>query len=672
MALNVPFGVSQRTKRIVLQAIESYQPSDNSGDESDDSYIGQELRIVPHESVDDEYEDEERLLQYADEVQEIPAEPISISTPIGAAADSDSEDDVPRGPTIRSNRPSSHRIISSESEDEISDLPEESENEYAANSLQYHGKKNCFTWLSHPVLPSSQTRAHNVINVRCSKLNGPALSLGNNPTPGKVWDLFFSDQLIEEITTHTNAKLEKTRSKLLFDHHTYKPTNADEIKAFIGILVLCCIYKSSHESVKSLFSTTISGRPIFRGIMTEKRFEILQRNLRFDDSETRTERQKTDITAPITKIFEIFMSNCQQVYSPGAHLTVDETLVSFRGRVKFLVYNPMKPAKYGIKVMGITDAHNAYIFNAYIYSGKGSDGQTLTPEEQQLKIPTQAVVRLAKSVYGTKRNITTDNWFTSIELGEELWKNKLTLVGTMRKNKPQIPKEFLANKNREVPSCLYGYSEKFTLLSYVPKKNKAVVLLSSMHHTPFTDSNGKPEIISFYNVSKGGVDTLDFKASCYSANRRTRRWPMAMFYHMVSMAASNAHILYGLFKDTKDMNRYDFLRNVALCLVHNHVKARQDIPNLPDDLKKIISQVEDECSKVVSQQSGRTRPENQPGQSAGERSAILSDKLESRKTCRFCPYTKKRKTAYQCIRCQKPGCLECLRKVCNSCAESNG
>ncbi|KAJ8895864.1 hypothetical protein PR048_001204 [Dryococelus australis] len=41
-------------------------------------------------------------------------------------------------------------------------------------------------------------------------------------------------------------------------------------------------------------SCHLYGHPIFRGAMTEKRFEILQRNLRFDDAETRLERIKTD------------------------------------------------------------------------------------------------------------------------------------------------------------------------------------------------------------------------------------------------------------------------------------------------------------------------------------------------------------------------------------------
>lgn len=159
-------------------------------------------------------------------------------------------------------------------------------------------------------------------------------------------------------------------------------------------------------------------------------------------------------------------------YSMSAHTTIEETLVPFRGRTKFKMYTPSKPSKYGIKIMCLTDAHNAYLYDAYIYTGKGSDGQILTAEERKLKIPSQAVIRLTKSIHGTKRNVTCDNWFSSIELASELYKKQLTMVGTLNRNKPQIPPEFLPRRHRVNGSCLYGFTNALTLLSYVPKKIK--------------------------------------------------------------------------------------------------------------------------------------------------------------------------------------------------------
>lgn len=45
----------------------------------------------------------------------------------------------------------------------------------------------------------------------------------------------------------------------------------------------------------------------------------------------------------------------------------------------------------------------------------------------------------------------------------------------------------------------HGFTADKTLVSYVPKKNKAVLLVSSMHHTKCSNSeSGKPEIIEYY------------------------------------------------------------------------------------------------------------------------------------------------------------------------------
>jgi hypothetical protein len=82
-------------------------------------------------------------------------------------------------------------------------------------------------------------------------------------------------------------------------------------------------------------------------------------------------------------------------------------------------------------------------------------------------------------------------------------------------------------------------------LSYVPKKNKSVVLLSSLHHdSAICSDSGKPEIIEFYNKTKGTVDMLDQMCARYTVQLATCRWTMAMLYGMTHIAAVNALVIY--------------------------------------------------------------------------------------------------------------------------------
>ena len=122
------------------------------------------------------------------------------------------------------------------------------------------------------------------------------------------------------------------------------------------------------------------------------------------------------------------------------------------------------------------------------------------------------VSQLCSEFRPTGCNITTDNFFTSVPLADHLLEKGLTIVGTLRKNKPDIPPVMKASKTRELFSTAFGFNGSMTMVSYVGKKDVAVLLLSTMHHSKTVDENTqkkKPEVILFYNQTKGGVDTVD-------------------------------------------------------------------------------------------------------------------------------------------------------------------
>lgn len=87
-----------------------------------------------------------------------------------------------------------------------------------------------------------------------------------------------------------------------------------------------------------------------------------------------------------------------------------------------------------------------------------------------------------------------------------------------------------------------------TIVSYAPAKNRCVVLVSSMHHDGAIDSDSgdlkKPQIISFYNHTKFGVDVIDEKYATYSTSRRCSRWPLVLFYRLLDIACINAQVIY--------------------------------------------------------------------------------------------------------------------------------
>jgi len=73
----------------------------------------------------------------------------------------------------------------------------------------------------------------------------------------------------------------------------------------------------------------------------------------------------------------------------------------------------------------------------------------LVPEKGQ---GSRVVRDLTAHIRGSGRNITVDNFFTNLKLTTDLLNDKLTLVGTMRRNKREVPPSVLPDKQRQEKS----------------------------------------------------------------------------------------------------------------------------------------------------------------------------------------------------------------------------
>ena len=93
-------------------------------------------------------------------------------------------------------------------------------------------------------------------------------------------------------------------------------------------------------------------------------------------------------------------------------------------------------------------------------------------------------------------------------------------------NRREVPSHFKTAKEREVETteALYDHSNNILLLSYVPKRNKNVLMMSSSHcFVSITDCHKKPAVIKDYNKHKGVVDTLDENCEEFNCLRKTNR-----------------------------------------------------------------------------------------------------------------------------------------------------
>lgn len=358
-------------------------------------------------------------------------------------------------------------------------------------------------------------------------------------------------------------------------------TSLAEMRAVIGMLYLIGLQQSGHTNVIDLWASDGTGIPILRAAMSYRRFLFLLRCMRFDDKTTRVERRRTDKLAAIRFIYDQFIENSKRCYTPGAYLTIDEMLHAFRGRCDFLQFMSGKPAKIGVKMQALVDAITFYTWNLELYCGQHPEGPYKVSNS-----PAAIVKRLVQPIEQSNRNITFDNWYTSKDLAADMLTKGLTCLGTMKKNKREIPPEFLPSKTREVKSSLFGFQEDTMMVSFVPKRNKSVILMSTLHDQPDIDSStNKPQMILDYNETKGGVDTVDKMCAAYSVSRTTRLWTQAVFYILLNIGGINSQVLF-FATDPKNLcRRRIFLKNLALQLMKEHLLTRSKIPTLPKDTR---------------------------------------------------------------------------------------
>ena len=209
-----------------------------------------------------------------------------------------------------------------------------------------------------------------------------------------------------------------------------------EIRGIVGLLYLIGVYRSQHEPLHSLWSSGPSGRTIFPASFGRNCFEQLVANLRFDSGE---DRNTDDKFAPFRRMWEQFGENCRKCSVVSAFVTVDEQLIPFRGCCNFKQYMPSKPDKYGMFLL--CDCLTGYTFNEKAYLERQGNQRNVGLASDVVKI-------LCSPLHFYGINIITDNWFTSSQLAADLLRKQITLLGTMRKNRRELPCEFATGKEK--------------------------------------------------------------------------------------------------------------------------------------------------------------------------------------------------------------------------------
>lgn len=409
------------------------------------------------------------------------------------------------------------------------------------------------------------------------------------------------------------------------------------------------VFRSKYRTVDDLWCER-DGFPVCRATMSKRRFKQIKSVMRFDDP---LRRDKSDPLSPVRHMFSTFCNNLRVFVTPGICLTIDEQLLEYHGRVRFLQFIGSKPGKFGIKIFWVADANTFIAYNGLIYIGKNS--LPVYFREKYTSVSHATTMCLMEPFLDSGRHLTADNWFTSLDLVRELSQRKTSFIGTVRSNNRSIPAAAKSTKGRVRKDTKYFFTEDNVLLcSYWDKGNKPVLLLDSYQEKMAQPRSGeKPETVLEYNRTKSGVDILDKKVRTPSCKRKCRRWPMAIFSNIIDVSTSNGSHVYGATHDGNSSTAHmDFLKNAGYQMVDELIRRRIEKGKLQKGTREAMEKLGYEVNNQMKHPA------------VDENNAL---QLSSRQRCHLCPREIDRKTTSACPRCRKPRCQDHRSQLCSDC-----
>ncbi|KAJ1143324.1 hypothetical protein NDU88_009634 [Pleurodeles waltl] len=389
-----------------------------------------------------------------------------------------------------------------------------------------------------------------------------------NFLPVHFFHLFMDDVFLEEIVEQTNVYAEQylrdnaARLKPQSRATHWVPTYLEEIKRFLGLSFLMGLIRK--PSLASYWSTSpLMATAIFPATMTRNRYLLLLRMLHFVDNALALPRDHPDCDRlfKIRPVLDHFVDRFSEVYVPGKEISVDESLVLFKGRLVFKQYIPSKRARYGIKLYLLSESSTGYVYNFRVYTGRDS---SIDPPgcPATFGVSEKIVWELARRLFNKGHHLYVDNFYTGVQLFKELFRVDTVACGTIRSNRKGYPRELVCKK-LERGQCSALRNNELLALKFSDRRD--VYMLSTIHDESTSPvavwgqvaEVRKPACILDYNRHMGGVDRVDQTLEPYTALRKSYVWYKKLALHLFHLATFNAFIVY---KDCSPESRMTFVK----------------------------------------------------------------------------------------------------------------
>jgi hypothetical protein len=403
----------------------------------------------------------------------------------------------------------------------------------------------------------------------------------------------------------------------------------EDLKMVFGLLMLTGIIKKP-EFHMFWSRDEMLATPFFNATMSRNKIQLLTKFLHFNDNEAMP-ADNVDKLYKIRPVLDALIPKFRAYYTPHPHISIDEGMLRWKGRLAFRVYNPMKPINHGIKSYILADSHTSYCWNLKIYDGTA---QTLR----------EIVLGLLGRLLGHFYSLYMDNFYNSVALSEALLDRDTYVVGTLRKNRgePQVIRE-AGTRGHALPKVIAW------------QDNRCVKAISTKHDDAMREIQirgggrarvNKPVCIIDYNENMNGVDRIDQMLSYYPTVRKKIKWTKKLVLYMLELSLHNAHVIYNDKHPNDKMSLLNFQLEVikSLCKKPDETSASSDDENPPQPPR---APIHDPPGRLTGGFKVHKRVQFPPG----------AGKMHKQKNCRVCRKRGKRQDSrYFCKDCKVTLC----------------
>lgn len=376
------------------------------------------------------------------------------------------------------------------------------------------------------------------------------------------------------IETYTDPDLGTTMPKYL---DKWEEVTIEVLYQYFAVMI--CMSFCLRSKIQEYWEGGLMGMPMFRQMMTRDQFLLITKFLHFVSDRDSSERGYERKIGKIAPILDHCNRKFSALYIPEQHISLDESLLLWKGRLSWRQCIRSKAARFGIKSFDLCEATTGYLLKCKLYTGKETP-MHLVPIHGFANKTAQVVLELMEGYLDAGHVLVMDNWYNQLYLTRYLKSRGTDVLGTMSRTRKNVPQALKDLKQNQVARGDWHARHCGDIALVTWKDVKLVTVLSTYHSHEMVPgrragvARDKPVSVRDYNEYMGGVDLKDQKLSTFLFERkRCHKWYMKVFRRLVNTSLLNAFIIYTKNPTYKLCSHRDFRRSVAEGLFARFGKA---------------------------------------------------------------------------------------------------